>query len=64
MLEKMHETTKRWGSTLGVKPLDRGAAAVEYGLLVALVAVVIAAIVTAVGVDLQGVFQTAAGMFP
>jgi pilus assembly protein Flp/PilA len=43
---------------------DRGASAVEYGLLVALIAVVIAAIVTTVGTDLAAVFQNAANSFP
>jgi pilus assembly protein Flp/PilA len=36
---------------------DRGATAVEYGLLVGLIAVVIIAVVTALGGRLQAMFQ-------
>ena len=36
---------------------DRGATAVEYGLLVALIAAVIIAAVTALGTQLQGMFD-------
>ncbi len=36
---------------------DRGATAVEYGLLVGLIAVVIIAVVTALGGQLQAMFQ-------
>lgn len=39
---------------------DRGATAVEYGLLVALIAVVIAATVLALGQDLDTLFQNVA----
>lgn len=39
---------------------DRGATAVEYGLLVALIALAIIAAVTALGQDLSGMFQTIA----
>ncbi len=39
---------------------DRGATAVEYGLLVALIAVVIIAAVTAIGLNLQTTFQNVA----
>jgi pilus assembly protein Flp/PilA len=38
---------------------DDGASAVEYGLLVALVAVVIATVVVALGLTLRGKFQEA-----
>lgn len=37
---------------------DRGATAVEYGLLVGLIAVVIIAVVTALGGRLQAMFQS------
>jgi pilus assembly protein Flp/PilA len=40
---------------------DRGATAVEYGLMVALIAVVIIGAVTAIGGALNGVFTTVAG---
>jgi pilus assembly protein Flp/PilA len=39
---------------------EEGATAVEYGLMVALIAVVIIAAVTLVGTHLQGVFSTVA----
>ncbi|MBB1032143.1 Flp family type IVb pilin [Dietzia sp. SLG310A2-38A2] len=37
---------------------DRGATAVEYGLMVGLIAVVIIAVVGFLGQDLQGLFQS------
>ena len=37
---------------------DRGATAVEYGLMVALIAAVIVGVVTTLGTTLQGKFQT------
>ena len=40
---------------------DRGATAVEYGLIVALIAVIIAAAVAAVGTGLRTTFQTVVG---
>ncbi len=40
---------------------DEGATAVEYGLIVSLIAVVIIAAVTAVGLALQGTFNNIAG---
>ncbi len=39
---------------------DTGATAVEYGLMVSLIAVVIIAAVTLVGVNLNGIFNTIA----
>jgi pilus assembly protein Flp/PilA len=39
---------------------DRGATAVEYGLIVALIAAVITAGVTALGVNVQGMFSQVA----
>jgi pilus assembly protein Flp/PilA len=39
---------------------DRGATAVEYGLMVALIAVVIIVAVTAIGTNLQTIFQSVA----
>ncbi|MEQ8841078.1 MAG: Flp family type IVb pilin [Acidimicrobiales bacterium] len=39
---------------------DRGATAVEYGMIVALIAAFIVAVVTTVGVDVQAAFQTVA----
>lgn len=40
---------------------DRGATAVEYGLIVALIAVIIAVAVAAVGTGLRTTFQTVVG---
>ena len=40
---------------------ERGATAVEYGLMVALIAVVIIAAVTTLGQNLTGLFQQIAG---
>jgi pilus assembly protein Flp/PilA len=40
---------------------ERGATAVEYGLMVALIAVVIIAAVTAVGTNLTNLFTTVSG---
>jgi pilus assembly protein Flp/PilA len=39
---------------------DRGATAVEYGLMVALIAAVIIGVVTTLGTKLQGLFTTVA----
>ena len=39
---------------------DRGATAVEYGLMVALIAVVIIVAVTAIGTNLKGIFNSVA----
>jgi pilus assembly protein Flp/PilA len=43
---------------------DRGATAVEYGLLVALIAIVIIGGVTLLGDRLGGLFNTVAGLLP
>jgi len=40
---------------------DRGATAVEYGLMVALIAAVIIGAVTAIGLNLNALFTTVAG---
>jgi pilus assembly protein Flp/PilA len=39
---------------------ERGASAVEYGLLVALIAIIIIAAVTLLGTNLRGVFEKSA----
>ncbi len=44
-----------------LKKEDRGATAVEYGLLVGLIAVVIIVAVTLLGTDLRGLFQQITG---
>ena len=43
---------------------ERGASAVEYGLLVALIAIVIIAAVSALGGKLSGVFQKTSNSLP
>jgi len=47
--------------TRGVKRDDRGATAVEYGLMVALIAIVIIAGVTLLGTNLLALFNNIAG---
>jgi pilus assembly protein Flp/PilA len=42
---------------LGLKPREEGATMVEYGLMVALIAVVCLVAVTALGVNIQGIFN-------
>lgn len=39
---------------------DRGVTSVEYGIMVALIAIVIIGAVTAIGLNLQGLFTTVA----
>ena len=46
------------------KVKDRGATAVEYGLMVALIAVVIILAVTAIGTRLRGVFEDVRDALP
>lgn len=50
---------RKWYIALRSK--ERGATAVEYGLIVALIAVVIIVAVTALGTSVKGVFNTIAG---
>lgn len=49
--------TKLYVRTRNLMASDEGATAVEYGLMVALIAIVIIVAVTAVGVNLGEVFQ-------
>jgi pilus assembly protein Flp/PilA len=42
---------------------EQGATAVEYALMVALIAIVIVTAVTTLGLSVRSLFQTAAGMF-
>ena len=64
MLEKIQFMTLMFISDRKAKRDDRGATAVEYGLLVALIAAVIVGIVAAVGTDVQNAFQTIANALP
>ncbi len=43
---------------------ERGATAVEYGIMVALIAIVIIGAVTALGLGLKGTFSSAASQMP
>jgi pilus assembly protein Flp/PilA len=47
-----------------LKGEEKGATAVEYGLMVGLIAVVIIAAVTLLGTQLQGLFTTIANALP
>ncbi len=47
-----------------LKKEERGATAVEYGLMVGLIAVVIIAAVTLLGTQLRGLFNSIAGALP
>jgi pilus assembly protein Flp/PilA len=57
----LHLAMSRWHSALTVAGRrDRGATAVEYGLIVALIAVVIIVAVTLLGSRLSGIFNKVA----
>lgn len=43
---------------------ERGATAVEYGLMVALIAAVIVGVVATLGTEIQGAFQTVIDQMP
>jgi pilus assembly protein Flp/PilA len=43
---------------------ERGATAVEYGMLVALIAAVIVGVVATLGTQIQGAFNTISGALP
>jgi pilus assembly protein Flp/PilA len=58
MLDKIQFMTLMFISDLKAKRDDRGATAVEYGLLVALIAAIIVTVVGLVGLDVQRAFQT------
>jgi pilus assembly protein Flp/PilA len=64
MLEKVQFMTLMFISDLKARQDDRGASAVEYALLITLIAAVIVTIVTTVGTDLRAVFQEAADSLP
>lgn len=64
MFEKIQFMTLMFVGDLKAKRDDRGATAVEYGLMVALIAAVIVAVVTIVGTDVQAAFQTVEDALP
>lgn len=58
MIEKLQFMTLMFLGDLKAKRDDRGATAVEYGLLVALIAAVIVATVALLGKEIHTAFQT------
>ena len=58
MIEKLQLMTLLFLGDLKAKRDERGASAVEYGMMVALIAAVIVAIVTLVGTDVKNAFDT------
>ena len=59
-MRKLGKTFRQWRSAARN---DRGATAVEYGLMVGLIAAVIIVSVTAFGVAVDGLFFIPAGVF-
>ena len=64
MLEKIQFMTLMFISDLKAKRDDRGATAVEYGLLVALIAAVIVGIVATLGTEVRTAFTTVSNALP
>jgi pilus assembly protein Flp/PilA len=64
MLDKIQFMTLMLFSDLKAKRDDRGATAVEYGLLVALIAAIIVGIVGTLGGQVQAAFATVSGALP
>jgi len=64
MLDKIQFMTLMFVSDLKVRRDARGATAVEYGLLVALIAAVIVTIVGTLGLQVQDAFQTVSDALP
>ncbi len=63
MLEPSTRLQSSWLALRERTREDRGATAVEYGLLVALIAAVIVGVVTTLGTEIQAAFQTMIGAF-
>ena len=61
MIEKLQFMTIMLVNDLKTKRDERGATAVEYGLMVALIAIVIIAAVTLLGNNLKALFNDIAG---
>jgi len=61
MIEKLQFMTIMLINDVKAKRDERGATAVEYGLMVALIAVVIIGAVTALGGNLKGMFESVSG---
>jgi pilus assembly protein Flp/PilA len=60
MLEKLQFMTIMLVADLKAKRDERGATAVEYGLMVALIAIVIIGVVTTLGDNISDLFDSAA----
>ena len=61
-MRKLGEIFLKW--YLSMKYSEKGATAVEYGIMVALIAAVIIVAVTALGTKLNTVFQGVTGQLP
>ncbi|MCL8024817.1 Flp family type IVb pilin [Nocardioides bruguierae] len=64
MIEKLQMMFFMLSNDLTAKRDERGATAVEYGLLVAGIAAVIVVVVFALGVKVDAAFDTVIGQFP
>lgn len=64
MLEKIQFMTLMFVGDLKAKRDEKGATAVEYGLMVGLIAVAIIIVVAALGTKLNGLFQTVVDALP
>jgi pilus assembly protein Flp/PilA len=64
MFEKLQFMAIMLVNDLRTKRDERGATAVEYGLLVALIAAVIVGIVATVGTEVRTAFQTVSNSLP
>lgn len=60
----MHKLIVRLQTLRAVRRDDEGATAVEYGLLVALIAAVIVGVVAILGTQIQAAFQTVVDALP
>ena len=64
MIEKFQMMALMFVGNLKTKRDERGATAVEYGLLVALIAAVIVGVVATLGLQIQAAFQTVVDALP
>jgi pilus assembly protein Flp/PilA len=64
MIEKFQMMALMFVGNLKTKRDERGATAVEYGLLVALIAAVIVGVVATLGLQIQAAFQTVIDALP
>ena len=64
MIEKFQMMALMFVGNLKTKRDEQGATAVEYGLLVALIAAVIVGVVATLGLQIQAAFQTVIDALP